>query len=66
MLISDFVYTIDKNGNRRGWGVAQYSTPEKHLDDDFTEKFMCGSRRSPTIDCLNTLYICSRMYRYQL
>ncbi len=38
MLISDFVYTIDKNGNRRGWGVAQYSTPEKHLGDDFTEK----------------------------
>ena len=36
VLISDFVYTIDKNGNRRGWGVAEYSTPEKHLGDGFT------------------------------
>ena len=35
VLISDFVYTLDKNGNRRGWGVAEYSTPEKHLGDGF-------------------------------
>lgn len=35
VLISDFVYTLDKNGNRRGWGVAEYSTPEKHLGDRF-------------------------------
>ncbi len=35
VLISDFVYTIDKNGNRRGWGVAEYNTPEKHLGDGF-------------------------------
>ena len=35
MLISDFVYTVDKQGNRRGWGVAQYSTPEKQMGDWF-------------------------------
>ena len=35
LLISDFVYTLDKNGNRRGWGVAEYSTPEKHLGGGF-------------------------------
>ena len=38
VLISDFVYTLDKNGNRRGWGVAEYSTPEKHLGGAFTAK----------------------------
>ena len=35
-LISDFVYTTDRNGNRRGWGVAQYNTPEKQMGDWFT------------------------------
>ena len=35
VLISDFVYTLDKNGKRRGWGVAEYSTPEKHLGGGF-------------------------------
>ncbi|MDO4973375.1 MAG: hypothetical protein Q4E38_04100 [Eubacteriales bacterium] len=37
VLISDFVYTTDKNGNRRGWGVAEYSTPEKFMGADFSE-----------------------------
>ena len=37
VLISDFVYTIDKKGNRRGWGVAEYNIPEKHFGDGFTE-----------------------------
>ena len=36
MIISDFVYTLDKNGNRRGWGVAEYSTPEKTMGEFFT------------------------------
>lgn len=36
VLISDFVYTMDKQGNRRGWGVAQYSTPEKQMGDWFS------------------------------
>lgn len=29
ICISDFEYMIDKHGNRYGWGVARYSTPEK-------------------------------------
>ena len=37
VLISDFVYTIDNKGNRRGWGVAEYNIPEKHFGDGFTE-----------------------------
>ena len=37
VIISDFVYTLDKHGNRRGWGVAQYSTPEKFMGSAFTD-----------------------------
>ena len=37
VIISDFVYTLDKHGNRRGWGVAQYSTPEKFMGSTFTD-----------------------------
>lgn len=36
VLISDFRYMIDKNGNEYGWGVAEYSTPEQFMGDDFT------------------------------
>ena len=38
VIVSDFVYSQDKNGNRRGWGVAQYSTPERFMGEAFTEK----------------------------
>ena len=38
VIIRDFVYTIDKRGIRRGWGVAQYSTPEREMGPDFSEK----------------------------
>ena len=41
---TDFVYTVDKNGRKHGWGVAQYSTPEKWFGDSFSEKVY---RRSP-------------------
>ena len=44
VLISDFVYTLDKKGNKRGWGVAAYSTPEKTMGEFFTENVY---RRSP-------------------
>ena len=37
VLISNFVYTLDKRGNRRGWGVAEYSTPETFLNPFFSE-----------------------------
>ena len=35
VLISDFVYDLDRQGKPYGWGVAEYSTPEKHLGADF-------------------------------
>lgn len=37
VIISDFVYTLDKNGNRRGWGVAEYSTPEAFMGETFSD-----------------------------
>ena len=37
VLISDFVYMQDRYGRAYGWGVAEYSTPEKELGDDFAE-----------------------------
>lgn len=43
-LISDFVYARDRYGNAYGWGIAEYSTPEKFFGEDF-----CASvyQRSP-------------------
>lgn len=41
---TDFVYTTDRSGRKRGWGVAQYSTPEKWFGPSFTEKVY---QRSP-------------------
>ena len=37
VLISDFVYQRDKYGRPYGWGVAEYSTPERFLGETFTE-----------------------------
>ena len=37
VIISDFVYTVDRHGNRRGWGVAQYTTPERFFGKKFRE-----------------------------
>ena len=36
-LISDFVYLTDKFGREYGWGVAEYSTPEKFMGERFTQ-----------------------------
>ena len=36
VLISDFQYQTDKYGNEYGWGVAEYSTPEKFLGKKFS------------------------------
>ena len=44
VIISDFVYTTDKKGNRRGWGVAEYTTPEKFMGEAFSEQVY---QRSP-------------------
>lgn len=36
VVISDFTYRKDKHGRQYGWGVAEYSTPEKFMGEDFT------------------------------
>ncbi|MBQ1846687.1 MAG: hypothetical protein II135_01670 [Clostridia bacterium] len=36
-LISDFVYDKDKNGKPYGWGVGEYSTPEKFFGPSFRD-----------------------------
>lgn len=38
VLISDFLYMIDKYGNEYGWGVAEYSTPEDFMGADFVDQ----------------------------
>lgn len=44
VVISDFKYMTDKHGQQYGWGVAEYSTPERFMGSDFTEKVY---RRTP-------------------
>ena len=53
VLISDFVYTLDRMGNRRGWGVAEYSTPEKYMGEFFSQNVY---RRSPEESFARLLY----------
>ena len=36
LLISDFVYQEDRFGKRYGWGIAEYSTPERWMGTDFS------------------------------
>ena len=36
VVISDFRYSTDKLGNAYGWGVAEYSTPEKFFGRKFS------------------------------
>ena len=38
VLISDFVYQTDRLGNRHGWGVAAYDTPERFWGADFSDR----------------------------
>ncbi len=35
IVISDFGYLTDRLGNRYGWGIAEYSTPERFMGEDF-------------------------------
>ena len=44
VLISDFVYLRDRYGEPYGWGVAEYSTPERFMGEPFTRAVY---RRSP-------------------
>ena len=36
-VISDFIYETDKYGNRFGWGICEYSTPEIFMGEAFTD-----------------------------
>ena len=38
VIISDFVYMRDKYGEPYGWGVAEYTTPERMMGESFTQK----------------------------
>ena len=38
VVISDFRYAEDRYGNPYGWGIAEYSTPEKFLGEEFTRE----------------------------
>ena len=44
VIISNFVYSLDKHGMPKGWGVAEYNTPEKWFGESFTERVY---QRSP-------------------
>ena len=37
VVISDFVYSRDRYGTAYGWGIAEYTTPEKLLGGSFSE-----------------------------
>ena len=38
VITNDFVYLKDKNGNDYGWGVAEYTTPEKFYGKAFASR----------------------------
>ncbi|MBO4610213.1 MAG: hypothetical protein J5696_10145 [Lachnospiraceae bacterium] len=44
VVISDFCYEKDRFGNAYGWGIAEYSTPEKLMGKKFTDSVY---KRSP-------------------
>ena len=47
VIISDFVYMRDKYGIPYGWGVAEYSTPEIFMGEDFTDLvYSCEPKES--------------------
>ena len=47
VIVRDFVYTVDSKGIQRGWGVAQYTTPELEMGEDFIEKvYQCEPAES--------------------
>ena len=37
VCVSDFPYRLDKDGNTYGWGITEYSTPEKLFIERFTK-----------------------------
>ena len=62
VIIGDFVYELDKNGNTYGWGVAEYSTPEIFMGSDFTDSVYAREpeeSRGILLDRLKTLLPCA-------
>ena len=52
IVISDFVYQLDRKGQPYGWGVAEYSTPEKFMGRAFTDRVY---ERTPEESCRRIL-----------
>ena len=47
VVISDFVYALDRYGRPYGWGSAEYSTPEKLMGREFTDRvYSCEPEES--------------------
>ena len=47
VLVSDFVYSRDKDGNLYGWGIARYETPETWFGEEFRrEVYDCTPQES--------------------
>ena len=59
VIISNFVYATDRNGNRRGWGVAEYSTPEKFMGTEFSDNVYM---RSPEESCERLLEYLAKLF----
>ena len=43
VVISDFIYSLDRRGLPTGWGVAAYTTPEQWFAPDFSERVYARS-----------------------
>ena len=55
MVISDFKYKKDKHGKQYGWGVAEYSTPEKFIGADFAGQVYARTPEESYARVLNRL-----------
>ena len=58
VIISDFVYMRDRFGRPYGWGVAEYSTPERQFSLEFTRTVYLRQpeeSRTRLLDQLKTL-----------
>ena len=51
VLISDFVYDLDRHGKPYGWGVAEYATAERQQGQEFRRRSTAAIRRSPMRAC---------------
>lgn len=55
VVISDFKYKKDKHGKQYGWGVAEYSTPEKFIGADFAGQVYARTPEESYARVLNRL-----------